>query len=262
MRTTKTRARKRLDFAALIVLLVGAACASLYFRLGITTSVVLYLLIPALYLCWRQKKNYAKIILASTVLTIFGISLDVIGEHNLAWRVPLSSPLLAYPVWGVTPLGLIAWGFCVAFFTIVFYEHFLDDEKHPALSKYFLYALIPSTTLFFAVGLVALFDSRALNAPYAYLLAFGAAEVPLLMALVRKPALLYKIFLLGVFFFVVNFIFELTALTLHQWSFPGQYVGWVRMFGFSFPLEELILWIALSSPTAVFYYETFFDDGR
>jgi hypothetical protein len=253
--------RKRFDLLMLCVLLFFAAWCSLYFRLGVVGSVVLYLVVPTLYLCFREKKNYLKILLACTMLTAFGTSLDVIGEHNLTWHIALSSPVLTYLVWGVTPVGLLLWGFCVAFFTIVFYEHFLDDEKHPALSKNFLYALIPSGLLFFIVGFTALLNPHALDAPYAYLLLFGAAELPLLWVLLRKPTLLYKMLWLGAFFFALNFIFELTALSLHQWSFPGQYIGWVRIWGLSFPWEELVLWIALSSPTVIFYYETFFDDG-
>jgi hypothetical protein len=254
--------RKRIDLLVLFALIALAAATSLYFRTTLFTSFILYLLVPALYLCWREKKNYLKIFLASIDLTILGIALDVIAEHNHAWEAPTLLPLLSFPLWGVMPLELVAWGFCVVLFTLIFYEHFLDDERYPALSKHFLLFLIVSVVVFCWVALVATLIPHALGVRYAYLVLFGSAELPLVWIVFRKPKLLYKIIWLGLFFFILNFVFELTGLSLNQWTFPGQYIGWVNVFGFTFPWEELVLWIALSAPIQVFYYEEFFDDGK
>src|SRR3990167_9857699 len=117
MYTLKLNKRKRFDLFVLFVLIALAAMISLAVHATLLTSFFLYLAIPAFYLCWRQKKNYLKIFLASSVVTTLGISLDVIAEYNRAWSIPTTHPLLPYHLWGIMPIELVLWGFCVALFS-------------------------------------------------------------------------------------------------------------------------------------------------
>jgi hypothetical protein len=47
-----------------------------------------------------------------------------------------------------------------------------------------------------------------------------------------------------------------------QWSFTGDYIGWIHMLGVSFPIEEMIFWIFLSSAVGATYYEGIFDNDK
>src|SRR6185503_18389223 len=111
MHGLKLPARKRLDLLVLFVFIGLAAAISLYSRATLLPSFILYLLVPTLYLCWREKKNYLKILLAATTLTALGISLDVAAEYNHAWEISTLFPLLSLRLWGIMPLELVAWGF-------------------------------------------------------------------------------------------------------------------------------------------------------
>lgn len=66
----------------------------------------------------------------------------------------------------------------------------------------------------------------------------------------------------GVFFFMLYLIYELTAVNLGQWYFPGEYVGWVELAGARFPFEELFFWMMLSSSAVLALYEGFVDDKK
>ena len=56
--------------------------------------------------------------------------------------------------------------------------------------------------------------------------------------------------------------FELTALKLDQWRFPGENIGHVQLFGLLFPFEEFIFWIVFGTPIILSYYELFVDDDK
>jgi len=57
-------------------------------------------------------------------------------------------------------------------------------------------------------------------------------------------------------------IYELTAVKLEQWHFPGQYIGWIDLFGLKFPFEELLFWMGLSSFVVLSIYEGFIDNDK
>ena len=97
--------------------------------------------------------------------------------------------------------------------------------------------------------------------PFAYLLVGTISVLPLLGLLYLREGLAYKIILVSIFYMAVNLLFELTALTLGQWSFPGQYLAWVTVAGISLPLEEVLLWIVPSAAAIVVCYELFFHDN-
>jgi len=61
----------------------------------------------------------------------------------------------------------------------------------------------------------------------------------------------------------LSFTYELTALHLGLWSFPGEhFIGWVDILGYRFPFEEFFFFIVLASIAGLAYYEFFDDDQK
>jgi hypothetical protein len=88
--------------------------------------------------------------------------------------------------------------------------------------------------------------------------------IPLLLIIDKYPKLLKKFSLVAIFFIFHTLVYEILALNLGYWEFPqlqSQYVGWVNLFGVSFPVEELFFYITIGSISLLSYYE-FFDDDR
>lgn len=72
-----------------------------------------------------------------------------------------------------------------------------------------------------------------------------------LLVAVAVPSALREVFLTGVVMGLFNFGLELLALHHGYWTFPGTYVGKVRIFAATFPVEELTFYILLCSAGVV-----------
>jgi hypothetical protein len=86
---------------------------------------------------------------------------------------------------------------------------------------------------------------------------------PLILFLLRFPRFLSRFVVIGVYFFFVLLVYEITALQIGLWSFPGShFIGWVNLFGYSFPIEEFAFWMMFATLSVLAYYEYFADDRR
>ncbi len=252
------------DFCVVCGLIIFGFGISLYTHANLLVLVIFYLVIPSLFLCFRKRKNLKKIFLASLFQGIFiGMTYNIAIEYGNAYMTHYASPLLNYIIVGVTPLGDFIWAFFIPFFTFVFYEHFLDDEKHPKLSKHFYSGLVPLSFCLTTVWTLLFIHPKIFELQYAYLL-LGSLTViiPLCFARnMRRPQLI-KLLWMSSFFFITNLLFEIIALRLQLGTYPGKYVGLISIFGVQFPIEELVFWIMLSAPSFVLCYEYFVDDGK
>ena len=87
--------------------------------------------------------------------------------------------------------------------------------------------------------------------------------IPLLLFLFKYPKLIGKFFIVGVYFFYLNFAYELSALALNWWHFPrtGDFLGWINVGQLFFPFEEFFFYVMLFSIGWLVWYE-YFDDDR
>lgn len=253
---------KKFDLAVVSLLIMLGAGLSLIFSLKPLVGGFISLLPPALYLILREKKNLLKIALAVIVFgMIFGFVFDFIATLNEAWIVTQ----LVFPVriFGFYPLLDDIIGFILmTLLIVVFYEHFLDDEKNRKISKNFLVALIPSSIVLVFVLIAYLINPSLLKIPYVYLVMGLSAIVFPIFAVLYKPKLLGKFLKIAAFFFGVWLIIELVILKTGGWIFPGYYIGQVELFGLKFPFEELFFWMLFYASTVVAYYEFFIDDKK
>ena len=178
-----------------------------------------------------------------------------IGSLSNVWVVQSIFP---FTVFGAKIEGIL-WAFFCVYYAVIFYEHLADKApKKNAPNLIYLSTIVLFSFLLF---LVAFFNfPSALNFPYFYFF-FGTLFmfIPLCLILfwkkrVRKPLILVS------YFFYFHLLYEIIALYLHWWSFPsgGQFIGWISLFGVSFPYEELIFFVLLGVLAFISYYE-FFD---
>lgn len=256
------RINKKIDFVVVCVWILIGAGISLLFSLKPLIGGVISLLPPAVYLIFREKKNGKKIFWAVLIFgAIFGFIFDFAETANRAWVIER----LVFPwrIFGFYPLlddliGLML----MTLLIVVFYEHFLDDEKNPRVSKNLIWALVPSALVLISILFVYNINPDFLKIPYAYLIGGLLAIVfPLLMG-IYKPRILGKLAKIVAFFFGVWFIAELVTLKTGGWIFAGQYIGQVEIWGLRFPFEELFFWIMFYAATIVSYYEFFIDDKK
>jgi len=252
---------KKFDLLVVLIFLGIVVVIALIFNLKPLIFGTFYLLFGSIYLILREKKNFLKIFLAVVVFGfLYGFVFDFVETYNKAWTI--TRLVFPWKALGILPLDDILGFILMTLFIVVFYEHFLDDEKNRRISKNLKWSLIP-----IAVGsipiLVAYFvDLNLLRIPYVYLVGGILAIIFPFAFSLYKPRFLEKFLKLAAFFFIVWFVLELVALETGGWVFAGEYIGTVEILGLVFPFEELFFWMFWYAAAVVSYYEFFIDDKK
>lgn len=165
---------------------------------------------------------------------------------------------------GTWPVENIVGYLWMTLFILVFYEHFLDDENHPRLSKKHARLFFSSLVVLAAVFGLYYTNPEIVKFAYFYLVA-GVAAVAFPVAFAfQNPKIIGKFTSLAFFFFFVWLILEIIGTKNQNWLFPptGNFVGFVSLFGLSFPFEEVFFWFLWYPAVIVSYYEYFIDDQQ
>ena len=255
---------KLFDLLVISLMVVAAAWLTVQFNWKGFYSFVAYFIVPAAYLCFRERKNYKKILIASFTFGFLGaMPFDLLAQVNNIWATSYSRFVFPQKIYGPVSVDYAVFYIAFVFFVTVFYEHFLDDEKRKTISKHLPYALVTFVIAFALIFSIYVFNPKLLLMPYEYLIMGFIAIVPMSVYMLwHKPRLASKMVKIGIFFFLLTLTAEITAMMTNQWFWPGQYVGVVNIFGFVFSLEEFIFWIFLSAPAIVAYYEFSADDEK
>mgnify|MGYP001594941117 CR=1 FL=1 len=253
----------RIDFYVLLGIIFLSVPIILYFQVRPLTSALFFFVIPTIYLFFRKKKPIKEVFLGSLLIgNGIGLIFNIITSANGAWAEISSQLVFDYRIFGFMPVDEPIWFFFAALFATVFYEHFYEKDRSDKLSKRFKYIAIPTLLGVLAVITIAIIDKNKLIFDHAYFYSFLPLIIPIGYVVKKHPSVLLKIIKTGAFFFMLFLIYELTAVKLGQWYFPGQYIGWIELFGLRFPFEELLFWMGLSSSSALSIYEGFVDDGK
>jgi len=251
--------RKKYQLLGIFFYYILAALFIAWLKLGYSYGTLFFLAIPAFYVTSQNWSIFKKTFLFSLIISIPMVMVfDYIGTLSKAWLEIVSSGIR---ILGVVPIETFFWAFCVAYFSIAFYEYFFDKDKiKTVFSKNIKYLIFILITLVLIFGLVFIVDKEILVVNYFYTyFAIGVFVIPPLITIIKYPRLMQKIIYQGLYFLILSIIYEITALYSGQWTFPGQYVGFVQIFRFSFPLEEF-LWLAFCVPSIIAIYEIFADD--
>ena len=222
--------------------------------------VFLYYGIPAVYLSVRQPKHIQKSLLYAIMFALpVTLIIDYIGHVSNAWFEP---SVIGLRLLNAFPIDAFLWAITFSYYVSIFYEYFFENNLSGRLfsrnTKYFLYVIAVALSVFSIIY----FANRAwLVFPHFYFIFIIAFFLlPSIIVLGRHPRLLPKVILQALYFIPYQLIYEVSALHFSNWSFPGShYIGWVRLFSYQFPFEEL-LWILLAVPAFICIYEYFVDD--
>lgn len=254
--------RITIDFVLLLIWPIIASIISLVLKPNYLISIFLFFGLPAVYLSYLAKKHIKKSLIFSLIFgLIFGIIIDYIASLTKTWSV---ISLFSFKLFNHVLIEDLIWGVVWIYFILMFYEYFLDQhvtkENYNKNMKYLIIILLSLLVLFFFFLLTS---PTLLNIPYFYLtLGIIFIFLPLIFFILKFPRLITKFFKAGAYFFFLSFTYEITALKLGWWAFPGtQFIGWVEFLGLKFPFEELFFWIMLGAMAALAWYE-FFDDDR
>ncbi len=222
-------------------------------------SVSLLLVAQVIYLSLRAKKNWLKIIVATVVFGgLFGFFLEFINEFTKSYQVVQSA--FPFKIFGVIPPDNILGHMVMAMTTFVFYQHFIESRVFRKISRAIRFPIYLSVFAIVALLVLFFYKQELLTARYPYALLGSIAILPVIYLAVSKPKFIRNLALIFPYFFGLYFIIELFAVNFGWWIYPGNnYVGWINLHGFGFPLEELFFWTGFYAPALGAWYELFIN---
>lgn len=256
MKTFQKRVKK-LDISLLFLLPVFATGFSLFLHANTLTSILVFYFPLAVYLSVRTKHAVLKTVVFSLFLTVlFGLVFDYMAYLDQAWYVPSVFP---YRIYGKIAGEDIIWSFFFVYTVVIFYEHFIDKAKHKVLEGKAKYGILLSVILILLFFTILTFIPQILHLSYYYFwLGCLLLFLPVLAMLSYYHRLISGFFITAAYFFAHSLIYELTALQLGQWFFPGtHYIGWVALSGIKFPVEELFFFMMIGAMAVLTYFEFF-----
>lgn len=258
------KGRLKIDLLVVSLLALAAVPLSLIFQANFLVSTLLFFGVPSLYLLLRQRRQLRRIFAAAFLFGIvFGFAFDFLAEINNAWSWAGTDQLVfPYKILGVVNIDVMIWFFLWVFFAVIFYEHFFETDRAVKLSSHFKYAFYPMGIVIVLLIFTYVFKKDLLVIPYTYFVLGIFTLFPFAYLMLKNRHCLPKLLKASLFFVPLYFIYELTALSLDQWRFPGQYIWSVAISTLAFPLEELIIWIFASSTILLSYYELYVDDMK
>ncbi|MDY6777208.1 MAG: hypothetical protein SVU32_00955 [Candidatus Nanohaloarchaea archaeon] len=249
---------RKLDLGVFLLWPLIAAAVSIQVSATMLEGILLFLVVPSIILALREYERvktvgtFAVFISVPTVIVV-----DSIAEMTGTWYIPTVFPWKLYGL--ITPEAFL-WGFFTAFFVVMFYRRFVNtgadgqawNGRKAAITKAVYGPLLVYTAGFF-------FLPTPFNVPYFYLL-FGLPVIilPLVYEFQRRPELFPGLIQTGAYFFYSFLIYEMTALRIGFWGFPGNrtaFIGWVTLLGERLPLEEFVFFLLLTPAVTVVFYD-------
>lgn len=253
---------KKLDLTMVLILPVLAAVFTVTIGTGLFVSIMMFFGAPTAYLTMRNpgifKKSFAFAVFLSIPLSVF---VDTLAAINGSWVIPES--LFPFRFFGVATVEVFLFGLLWVLYAIIFYEHFFDGgQRSDTLSEQMRYLHWFSGALITYVVVGVLFAGYLLRIPYFYAAAGVVLVVtPLSVFIYAYPFFWKRFVLIIAYFFYLLLLFEIVALATGQWVFPGpDFIAFVDLLGFRVPIEELVIWMLLSTASLLAYYEYFGDD--
>ncbi len=250
----------RQDFLCVLLMAIICIPTVLFFHVRYFTSTLLFFGVPAVYLFIRKPIQPKKLIAALCGAMMLLFIVDFLAEINGAWSwAPTGQLIFINKIFGLIPIDVLIWYFFWVLFSIIFYEHFFEVERPDKVSPLFKYFIVFFSGVIVLLISIFYINPHLLLFPYAYFFIGLFGSLPFFYLIFIKPSLVKHLLQASVFNLFLYLSFELTALYLDQWRFPGQYIGHVKLFNQVFPVEELVFWILLGTPIMLAYYKIFID---
>lgn len=253
---------KRIDLIIMVLFPIFAAIISLVFKVNYLILCILFFGIPAVWYSIKIPHIAIKTALFSLVASVpIAIIMDYICTLNNSWIV--SHSIFPFKLLGIVPIEDVIWLFLITDSILIFYEYFLNKHKiEKTISPKMKYLIIILSLFFCFFFITYLVNPNLMKVSYSY---FWTSMVffflPTVIFLINFPKLLNKYVKIGIYYFFVILLMEIVGLELKHWVFTGDnFIGWVELFKYRFPLEEFFFLIIIGPFAALSYYELFDDD--
>lgn len=248
----------RVEIAGLYVYWVAVAALALIFNFNFLVMTVSYVLMPALYLAWRNRMFIRGSLIESffysaPLLIVFGF----IANYSRAWS---ESTQFGFYILDHVAVEMFLWGFFYILLLISFYSYFFDQRDRAQITRSYIRLATAIGLLMVVFFAVYVFNLELLNIKYIYSFIAFVFVSGTLAGLSKYPRLAKKTLLAGLLLLPAGLIHEVVSLKLQHWHFPvGYHLAYLQLAGVTFPIEELV-WIMFAAPFVIIIHEYFADN--
>lgn len=246
-------------FLIFYLIFITSSFFALIMRANLMVYNLIVLLPSAVYLLYLNHRSTKKIVLEALLVGLFGeLLLDRFAHSSRAWFSP--------SMFSWRPLGLpienYIWVILYVLLTFAYYEYFFDrsrSEKLPKQHKYWL--IITVGTIILIPILYSIFPGSFVVTAFYAVAVVGIILVDILL-FAKYKRLVSKLFVASLLVLPLAFIHEFVSLELMHWVFEeGYHIGYLVLFGYSIPWEEIIFYL-VAPVTVMAIYELAVDDHR
>lgn len=255
MPATRITPVKRQQLEGLLAYVLSACIFILFFKPPYLLSIIIVLGPPSLMnFLWLSHSRLKVLAFSFLTTLLFAPPIELATRLANAWDV---QSVLPRP-FGLIPLENMLFAFFNFFWGISFYIHFVGRDTRKPFSPRIRY-LVMLYLVLSALVYGLFFHSRHIISTSYVSMSVPILLLPSLFIFSRYPRLLPKILLPTAFFAVVFFVYEVCSLVIGSWWWPGEYLYTISVFGHSMPLDDVVIWYFLSTPTLIAGYEYFAD---
>jgi hypothetical protein len=257
--TLDTKKYNKFDLLFLVLAPLLLATLTVFLPINLLFSTILFFGLPAAYISWQRKDLVSRTLIYSFTIAVISILTDYLAEQDQSW---VSTSMFNTRVAGIVPIEALVWMFAFTYLIIAYYLYFFDTKKHNPIGKRLV--LVFGTAI---AVLVWLFTTIVTGLDFRvefYYIKFGLAFLllPLVLFSIFYPRYLKIFAKITPYFFLIGLVNLLISLDQGHWSYPGDnFIGWVNLFSYSFPIEELVFWIILFPSFLISQFELFNNDN-
>ncbi len=216
---------------------------------------ILIVYLPGLVYLFSQitlSKN--KILIFSMLSILFIIPVELLARLTDSWDVQSSFPRLL----GIAPVENMLYGFINIIYPITFYEFFYDGDNNRKISQRWKVLLLLYLTLFIGTFTLYYIKPGILRFDYYMLGIIIFPPIFILLGLYKRHII--KRLILPAIVFGLMFLFhEALSMYLGHWWWPGEYLIPLNIYGHTYPLDDIIIWMFLSNIAVISGYEALWD---
>lgn len=261
-RKVKKQSGHKVVLSFFLIWPIVAVLLSFTFPVNAFYSSIIFFGIPSLLLSFLRPERIKKTFIVSLFMVPLMAVVDYVAEKTQTWLWPLPDSIIPFRFFDVVSIEVLFWIFFHVYVVVMYYQYFYEKNYLEQFwDKRAKEAFVSTSAIFTLFVLTFMSFPKLLEIPYWYFIfgMIGILPVVLLEEL-RYPLVFPKLLKTAIYFFYLNFTYEITALRVGWWSFPSrEFVGHVSFLGVTFPFEEFFFWIILFTLAILSYYEYFFN---
>jgi hypothetical protein len=248
------------DVVFLLLIPIIATIATLLLPLNLLVSTLLLFGLPCLYLSLQNKSIIKSSFIFALAITVISLFTDYLAERDQSWS---STTIFNFRLAGYVPIEALVWMFLFTYLIVAYYQYFFQPKIQKTPGKRMPLLYISSAIVLVWFVLTAFEAIQPFTISYFYI-KFGLILIvlPLVLFTASFPRFITIFLKTAPYFFILSLVNILVSLEKGHWIYSGtNFIGWVQLGSYRFPVEELLFWIILYSSFAITQYEFYNNDS-